>query len=141
MRDVELLVRFEGFRFFLSDYAGNLRAFLDDTCEKLNSQWDDRADEISSSIDEFEESISAMLTIFGEEDGSQMDRLRIERRPNRAVLDAMVFYLSHPRIRNAAKKKKQAVLNGFKKLCENNSNFRKSLETTTKSLSATYDRL
>ncbi|MFN9398756.1 MAG: DUF262 domain-containing protein, partial [Dolichospermum sp.] len=38
MRDVELLLRYIGFHYFLSDYRGNLKEFLDMTCERLNNQ-------------------------------------------------------------------------------------------------------
>ena len=38
MRDAELLVRYFGFKNYLTDYKGNLKVFLDDTCAPLNSR-------------------------------------------------------------------------------------------------------
>jgi hypothetical protein len=142
MRDVELLVRYVGFRQFLPKYAGNLRAFLDDTCETLNKQWDERQDEIKQNIQEFEQSIATMIEIFSEENmGRKWTGAEFESRPNRAVLDIMTFYFCNIRIQNLAKKKKKTVYNAFKNLCETDDVFRKSIETTTKSLTATYERL
>ena len=142
MRDVELLVRYEGFRFFLSEYAGNLRSFLDETCEKLNRQWEERQGEIRASADEFEEAIEALIKIFGEENiARKWTGTGYESRPNRAVLDIMTFYFSNRRIQGAAKKKRKAVLQAFKGLCEGNKDFLRSIETTTKSLTSTYNRL
>jgi hypothetical protein len=142
MRDVELLVRYIGFKFFLPDYAGNLRLFLDDTCDSLNDHWDERENEIRASADEFDKSINAMIHIFGEDNiARKWTGQDFERRPNRAVLDCMSFYLANERIRKAAEKKSKVVVNAFKELCTANEDFRKSIETTTKSLTSTYDRL
>ncbi len=142
MRDVELLVRYEAFRFFLSEYAGNLRLFLDETCEKLNAQWEGRQREIQASADEFEEAIGALIKIFGEENiARKWTEKGYESRPNRAVLDIMTFYFSNRRIQTAAKKKRQAVVQAFKGLCERDIDFLRSIESTTKSMTATLTRL
>lgn len=39
MRDVEILLRYVAFHYFLPEYRGNLKAFLDMTCEDLNKDW------------------------------------------------------------------------------------------------------
>ncbi|MFN7852160.1 MAG: DUF262 domain-containing protein, partial [Dolichospermum sp.] len=42
MRDVELLLRYVGFHYFLSKYSGNLKSFLDMTCTELNKDWNNK---------------------------------------------------------------------------------------------------
>jgi uncharacterized protein with ParB-like and HNH nuclease domain len=58
MRDVELLLRYIGFHYFLSDYRGNLKEFLDMTCEKLNNQ---RYDDIKNVVNQFEEAVQTTI--------------------------------------------------------------------------------
>jgi len=141
MRDTELVVRFLAFRLFINSYSGSLSFFLDSTCENLNSEWGQRSDEIANLIDQFEAGIGASRVIFGVENvGRKWNESGFERRLNRAVLDVITFYFSDPRIREAAINKRELVLNAFKSLCEENADFRQSIETTTKSLSAVHDR-
>jgi hypothetical protein len=54
--------------------------------------------------------------------------------------DITAFYFSDKKIREAALKNKEAVLDAFKNLCEENEEFRNSIETTTKSLDSTRNR-
>lgn len=142
MRDVELLLRFMAFKLFLNDYAGNLRAFLDDACKRLNREWDNRAGDTQSCLNQIEEAITATFDIFGDEGiGRKWIPDSFERRLNRAVLDVQVFYFSDERIRKVAIKKEKKVRQAFQNLCITNEVFRTSIETTTKSLGATYTRL
>jgi hypothetical protein len=39
MRDVEILLRYLAFSYFISSYRGNLKKFLDDTCQYFNNSW------------------------------------------------------------------------------------------------------
>ena len=48
MRDVEIILRYFAFSFFIKDYAGNLQRFLDDTCDYLNKKWDKYEDDVKS---------------------------------------------------------------------------------------------
>lgn len=43
MRDVELLLRYVSFHYYLSTYRGNLKAFLDNTCKVLNENWENQS--------------------------------------------------------------------------------------------------
>lgn len=141
MRDTELVVRFLAFRLSLNSYSGSLSFFLDSTCQNLNSEWGQRSDEIANQVDQFEAGIGAGKVIFGAENvGRKWTESGFERRLNRAVLDVLTFYFSDPKIREAAINKRQAVLNAFKSLCEENTEFRQAIETTTKSLTAVHDR-
>jgi len=141
MRDVELLVRYIAFQFFLSQYAGNMKAFLDHVCEELNRQWVEKQEEISRRVGQFEEAMGAAVRIFGEDHvGRRWMGEAFEPRLNRAVLDVIAFYFSDRIIRNAALRRRAAVANAFKDLCVEDEAFRTSVETTTKSLTATATR-
>lgn len=142
MRDAELLVRYFAFRNFLTDYRGNLKAFLDETCEQLNEQWPAREKELKNQVEELENAIDATFVIFGEVDAfRKWDGEEYERRFNRAVFDIMVYYLSRQSVRSKALALPKQVEADFRKLCQDNIAFRRSLETTTKSLEATATRL
>lgn len=138
MRDVEVLLRYLSFSFYISDYRGNLKKFLDDTCDKLNKAWPEKKFEVDDKIAELENSISAAEEIVGlEHIGRKWTGDKFEKDFNRAVFDVMSFYFSDDRIRSAALGRGDRVLESFKNLCENNNKFRSSIESTTKSMNST----
>jgi hypothetical protein len=142
MRDVELLVRFLAFSFVLNDYAGSLKPFLDNACERFNSSWAENESKIKTQTTAFDDAVSAGEAIFGIEGvGRKWSDGAFQSRLNRAVLDVTTFYFSNAPIREAAIARRDAVCAAFKHLCESDDVFRTSIETTTKSLTATYERL
>lgn len=143
MRDVELLVRYLAFAFYLSDHRGNLKKFLDDTCEKLNGAWQEKGNTIKNQVSIFEQAVETAIEIFGERNIARKwtEEGEFGVRLNKAILDVIVFYFSDERIRRIASEKAPAVLEAFKRLCLESEDFRNSIETTTKSLSATSTRL
>lgn len=142
MRDVEILVRYLSFAFFLPTYAGNMSVFLDVTCEQLNSFWETKQSDIIEKVESFSEAMKAAELIFGEGNvGKKWTTNGFERRLNRAVLDAILFYFSNQHIRQSAIEYKSDVLDAFKNLCTTSTDFRNAIEVTTKSMKATHDRL
>jgi hypothetical protein len=144
MRDVELLLRYVAFHYFLPEYRGNLKAFLDMTCEVLNKDWEKRASDIKDTVSQFENAVQTTINIFGEKNVSRLwlSRSNTYRSQfNRAILDVMVFYFSDETIRQAAEKNKAAVEDAFKDLCSSNSSFREAIEGTTKNIRETHTRL
>jgi len=142
MRDVELLLRHLAFKFFISDYSGDLKKFLDKTCETLNDNWIDKEGQIKEQVEKFDQSINAAIDIFGKDNvGRKWIGVGFEPRLNRAVLDVITFYLSDDIIRSAALENSGNVLKAFQDLCMEDETFRNSIETTTKSLGATSNRL
>lgn len=142
MRDVEILVRYLAFSYFLPQYAGNMSVFLDNTCEQLNVSWDTQQSTIMEKIESFGTAMKASEDIFGAGNvGKKWTANGFEKRLNRAVLDVLLFYFSNPLIRNTANEHSSDVLDAFKNLCETREDFRNSIEVTTKSMKATYDRL
>jgi hypothetical protein len=144
MRDVELLLRYVAFHYFLPEYHGNLKAFLDMTCEILNKDWKKRASDIKDTVTQFENAVQTSINIFGEKNVSRLwlsSSNRYRSQFNRAILDVMVFYFSDEIIRQAAEQNKAAVEDAFKNLCSSNSSFREAIEGTTKNIRETHTRL
>jgi len=141
MRDAELMVRYFGYRNFLPEYKGNLKQFLDDTSMALNAEWEKRKEELQEQAEELEAALQSTFEIFGENAFKKWNGTRYENRFNRAIFDVMVFYFSDPRIRRKAARRKSQIERSFHRLCVKNADFVKSIETTTKSIDATANRL
>lgn len=143
MRDIELLVRYLAFAFFISEHPGNLKKFLDDTCDKLNNAWLEEESKIRNQVAIFEQAVDTAIEIFGERNIARKwtEESEFGVRLNKAILDVIVFYFSDERIRKVASDEAPAVLEAFKTLCLESEDFRNSIETTTKSRGATFTRL
>jgi len=140
MRDAELLVRYYAFLNFLTDYHGNMKVFLDETCERLNGRWALNAGQMQQQLEYLKGAFEAIFEIFGEFAFRKFDGGKYERRSNRAVYDVMTHYFADPAVAALAVRSKAAVKADFERLCESNLDFKRSLETTTKSLEATVTR-
>lgn len=145
MRDVELLLRYCAFRRYLSEYRGNLKAFLDSTVERLNSEWKEleQEKEIRSLAEDFDLSIEAAFTIFGANAFFRWDSKanRYERRFNRALFDVLMYHFRDGYIRELAANNAGQVEDALKHLCEQDTEFVRSIQTTTKSVGATFERI
>lgn len=136
MRDVELLIRFIGYRHFLNYYQGDLKRFLDLTVSELNKTWKISAKEVEKDAGECEKAILFTETIFGEANAfSKWSVNGYERRFNRAVFDVMTFYFANRKTREliAERNLGQAVEASFEELCRVSPAFLRSIESTTKS--------
>lgn len=140
MRDVELLVRYFAFRNRISEYSGNLKQFLDDTCKEFNKHWSARKTEIEAQAEDFDAAVGVTFALFGESAFRKWDGTAYERRFNRAVFDIMTYYFSSEAVRKKAVSSKVKVRSSFEQLCTNNADFRRAIETTTKSKEATSTR-
>ncbi|MFL9869539.1 DUF262 domain-containing protein [Paraburkholderia fungorum] len=141
MRDVELFIRYIGLKFYLREYSGDLKRFLDMTTLRLNKEWGEREEEVHVSAAQLEKAIDATFKIFDENAFRKWTGAGFERRFNRAVFDCMTYTLSHADLRAAALSQPEVVIGAFQELCEGNDDFRRFLETTTKSTQATFGRL
>lgn len=144
MRDVEVLLRYFAFKNFIGEYSGNMKKFLDHTCEQLNQLL--RREEGQSFIDqqvkELRMATSTTYEIFGKEHAfKKWNGKNFENLFNRAVFDIMTFYFRDESICEQAKFHKDKLFNYFKEACSVDRGFRSSLESTTKSIQATYTRL
>ncbi|MFE2192079.1 DUF262 domain-containing protein [Streptomyces olivaceus] len=141
MRDVEILLRYFGFQYLIEDYTGNLKKFLDDTVNHLNADWENEEESIKQVGLECDSAIETTFAIFGDDAFFRWSNGRYEGRFNRAVFDIMTYYFADPEIREATVGREEAVESAFRNLCEKNTRFVESIQTTTKTVSATHRRL
>lgn len=140
MRDIELVVRFFAFKYFIDGYQGNLKLFLDTSVNKLNQQWQDKSGEFIRVANQLDYSIELVNDIFGENSFKKYKNGTFDSRFNRAIFDIMVFYFQNEGVRNLVSQKKKEVLNGFKSLSEEDPLFVSSFETSTKNINQTSYR-
>ncbi|MEV6471973.1 DUF262 domain-containing protein [Streptomyces sp. NPDC051657] len=141
MRDVEIMLRFFAFRYRLNEYTGNLKAFLDGTVNHLNDAWETQEEEIKKNAELCEKAIAATFEVFDSNAFFRWSDGRYEGRFNRAVFDIMTYYFANEEVAAAAIENREEVESSFKQLCENNSRFVESIQTTTKTPQATHRRL
>ncbi|MBG6075382.1 DUF262 domain-containing protein [Polaromonas sp. CG_9.11] len=141
MRDVELSIRYFGLVNYLDGYTGNLKLFLDETSQKLNTEWDSLEKNVRGQSLELENAIQVTWEVFSENAFRKWNGKDFERRFNRAVFDVMVYFFRDSSTRLKALENREAVIKGFKSLCEQSGPFRTSIETTTKSIGALSTRL
>ncbi len=141
MRDVELSIRYFGLVNYLEGYTGNLKLFLDETSQKLNVEWNNLEKEVIEQGFELENAIEFTWKLFSDDAFRKWNGKTFERRFNRAVFDVMVYFFREKNTRIKAMENNQAVIDAFKKLCDDSSSFRTSIETTTKSIGALSTRL
>lgn len=142
MRDAELLLRYFAFQTSLSGYRGNLKQFLDLTAEDLNDHWDDRQADVEKMYVEFNASVSTVFKVF---DGNAFFRWdprykRYDRRFNRAIFDIMMYHLVRSDVRERVENSATEVEDVFRRLC-GDAEFVKSIQSTTKSIGATFHRM
>jgi hypothetical protein len=141
MRDVEILLRYLAFHFFIDTYSGNMSKFLNDTTKWLNGSFEERKIEIDQAVKSFESALQAAIEIFTVRHVARTwNGHRFETGRNRAILDVLLFYFSDPAVREEAVHKKDAVVTEYKRLSEKDFRFRVSTFATTGSLSATQTR-
>ena len=142
MRDVEILIRFLAFADSIHTYNGNLKDFLDNLCKRLNKEWESREPEIRRLAQECDYAIDTTISIF---ESAAFRRWRepngFENRFNRAVFDIMTYYFRHAQIGELASQNRDRVIDGFKELCVEDERFSEALQSTTKSITATFHRL
>lgn len=141
MRDVEIMLRYFAFRYHLNDYTGNLKSFLDGTVNTLNDAWAEKEEEIKEVGRSCEEAIQTTFEIFGNNSFYRWSEGDYEGRFNRAVFDIMTYYFSDETVAAAAMANRDEVESAFRTLCESDSKFVESIQTTTKTPVATHRRL
>lgn len=140
MRDTELLLRYYAFKNFLPEYSGTLKKFLDDSCKTLNKKWPENSNKIIEQLESFEQSHLFIKSVFKDNKYRKWSGSTYESRFNRAVFDILILSFDNPEVRNKAAGKESQIEDLYKALCNNNKDFMKSIESTTKSLTATQTR-
>ncbi len=144
MRDVEIVIRYFSNKYFIKSYDGNLKKYFDQTVQNLNLKWEEEKDEIKEHASQLEDAISFTIELFetAKLAFSKWNGDAFQGNFNRAIFDIMVYYFSITDIREEIVQKNlgETLINSFKELCENDSDFLTSFEHTTKSMVNTEKR-
>ena len=141
MRDSELLTRYFSYKLYIEEYNGDLSGFMDSCVEKLNARWDSEQEMFSSLMVNFKQGCLFLNELFDGKPCRKWVGDKFERRFNRAVFDALMFYFCEPSILSSCREKKGEILESYKQLCVGNMGFKDSIEYSTKNVSALFNRL
>lgn len=137
MRDVELLVRFLAFHYFINDYRGRMKGFLDTATGVLNEQWSKREPDIRKVVDEFAAACQAIIEVFGEDRAARKED---SRSFNRAIFDVLVFYAIDEVIRTAMLQNPAAIKKAYEATLQLEE-FIQAVESDTAGTPNTHTRL
>lgn len=140
MRDIELVVRFFAFKYFINDYNGNLKKFFDETVNSLNQCWSKQERNIVQHAESLNQAISLGFDIFEGKPFRKWKNSAFDTRFNRAIYDIMVYYFSNNSIFEAARNNKETIKNAFTELCSEDTDFLSSFEFSTKNIIPTQYR-
>lgn len=144
------MIRHLGFKNFAESYGGDLKKFLDSTSFELNKKWQSPygdgtttwGDLISHQAQQLDRAIAFTRQVFPDRTAFKKWTVEgYEQRFNRAIFDVMAHYFSDQTTREAATPHLEIIRRAFEILCDSNTQFRRSIETTTKTPFATYSRL
>jgi hypothetical protein len=141
MRDVEIMLRYYAFTRRIGEYAGNLKRFLDETANHFNEEWPANEEAIKGIAEELNKAIQATFKIFGDNSFYRWSDGDYEGRFNRAVFDIMTYYFRDEEAARAAFEHRHDVQAAFQALCDSSAGFVESIQTTTKTPTATHTRL
>lgn len=144
MRDVEIVIRYFSYKYFIENYDGNLKKFFDQTVQNLNQRWEAESQEISDSANQLNSAIDFTIELFGTSKiaFSKWNGDSFQGNFNRAIFDIMVFYFSIPEVREEIiqNNRQENVVESFQNLCVDDPDFLTSFEHTTKSMGNTDKR-
>jgi Protein of unknown function DUF262 len=102
MADVELVVRYLGFRRFIQDYRGNLKAFLDEVSSRCNQRFGEPEfrEGVEADLGVMERAIASDIEVFGVHACRKWKGGAFDSRFNRAVFDVQIASLSDDRVHN-----------------------------------------
>ncbi len=140
MRDVELVIRYFAFKFFIEKYDGNLKNFFDLTVEEFNRIWVEQELVITSASHELNYAIDYSFDIWGRNAFRKWKDGAYQGRFNRAIFDIMIYYFSDLQIRDASRTHFTEIESCFRALCENDAEFLNAFETSTKNKIPTKKR-
>lgn len=137
MRDIEILARFLGFRFFADSYPGRMKKFLDNTFDTFNLDWPKYRRQVEEATADFESGVEDLIRIFGDEVARKPDSVQF----NRAIFDALIYFHSQPAVREAVRSKGARVKKAYHGLFSSESAFLKAVESDTAGAPNTFTRL
>jgi len=141
MTDVELVVRHLSYSMSDIPYGGDLRKYLDEFCVSANANFDQKIGIFSGRLVAMNRAISLGMEIFAENTFCRkFTETGYESRFNRALFDVLAGSLCNKEFFDFAASNQQKVKEAFEALCLENSDFIRSVETSTKNVEPTLTR-
>ncbi|MBL6427359.1 MAG: DUF262 domain-containing protein [Maritimibacter sp.] len=140
MKDVEVAIRHFAFQSFEIEYRGNLKEFLDEYCRHKNRSFE--VGQVIEPVQALEKLIAESLPLFEDKTFSRKfvpETGHFEGSFNRAIFDVLGGSLANQEFRNAALEDVDKFRSMYQSAFENSS-FVRSVESTTKSITATKYR-
>ena len=133
-RDIEILLRLFAFTMYPKEYKGNLKKFLDDKMGEITKGWTNMHSQIQDQYDKINLAIELLKEVFGDYRliGRKYDTDEFSNRFNKVLFEVEIFYFLH--LDKEVLAKKEAFIRAFKKLCIEDSDFRDSIERSTKNI-------
>lgn len=136
LRDIEVILRCISMIMFSESYRGNLKAFLDYTMKKITDEWERFETGVEELYSKINDCIETLAEIFGgyNKIGRKFTNNKAEGSFNRVVLELQLFYFVHLDLALINPTSSSKFLGGYIELCQEDPEFRFSIESTTKSL-------
>ena len=133
-RDIENILRIISFAKYPQNYKGNLKKFLDDTMRDITNKWATEQVEIAKLYDKVNNAIELLHDIFGSYSsiGRKYEGDEMLNRFNKVLFEVELFYFM--RLETCVVSQKEIFVQGLKELCNNDSQFSNSIESSTKSM-------
>jgi hypothetical protein len=136
LKDAEIILRLISFGFFPEEYAGNLQVFLSKTMDRLNLNWSAFEPQVVEYYSKVNAAINRLKLVF--EDSSKIGRKMTgadwEGRFNRVLFETQIYFFMNISDRQITTTSRETFLAEFKRLCTEDTAFRSSIESTTKSI-------
>ncbi len=141
MADVEIAVRHLAFNSGIIPYSGKLKEYLDEYCEYANLNFDEIGNNISASLEQMNRAIDLGMSIFPDHTFCRkFTNDGYESRFNRALFDVLVGSLQNHKFYEFASKNMAEVRTAYERLCLEDDDFVRSVETSTKNIEPTRTR-
>ena len=133
LKDIELILRYISFKLFGEKYSGNLKKFLDDSMRTITQEWEKYNPIIERCYQELNTAISNMIRVFPENSlGKKFTGEKWERRFNKVLFEVEAYYFSQICTEEINSENTKEFISAFCDLCTNDSLFKRSIESTTK---------
>jgi len=135
LRDIEIILRFISIVLFGDKYKSNLKKFLDDSMQEINNDWDEFKPKVEAVYSDFNKAITLLSTIIETEKiGRKFTKGRWEGKFNKVLFEVEVYYFMELIKYKISSKEKKEFIQGFQELCESDTEFRRSIELSTKDI-------
>jgi uncharacterized protein with ParB-like and HNH nuclease domain len=134
LKDIEIVLRVLTFQLFSNEYTGNLKKFLDDKMALVTKEWSTYERRVQELYSKMNMTIDFLSNLFGsyEKVGRKVTGTEFESRFNRVVFEVQCFYFMQLDLSSLSNSQK--FIDSFKLLCNEDNEFRTSVESSTKNI-------